>query len=144
MPMQERLSIWLGVGGTPGSFVRAGTLGLPLMVAIIGGSFERFRPLVDLYRNAGRAAGHPPEKLTVGVHAVGFVADSTGEAIKTFYPGWSHMVTDIGRERGWPPASRQQFDAMCAPRGSFLIGDPATVAAKIKQADEALGGISRV
>lgn len=143
-PHQERMPIWLGVGGTPQSFVRAGTLGLPLMVAIIGGSFERFRPLVDLYREAGRRAGHAAETLKVGVHAMGFVGDTDAAARDAFFPGWAHMFTEIGRERGWPRATRAQFDAMCSPQGAFLIGDPQTVAAKIRAADEVLGGISRL
>jgi probable LLM family oxidoreductase len=143
-PHQDRIPIWLGVGGTPQSFVRAGALGLSLMVAIIGGSFERFRPLVDLYREAGRRSGHPPEALKVGVHAMGFVADSDAAAREAFFPGWAHMFTEIGRERGWPRATRAQFDAMCGPQGAFLIGDPRTVIDKIRSADEALGGISRL
>lgn len=143
-PHQEKLPVWLGVGGTPQSFVRAGTLGLPLMVAIIGGSFERFRPLVDLYREAGRAAGHAPEALKVGIHAMGFVADTDQSARDAFFPGWAHMSTEIGRERGWSPATRAQFDAMCGPKGAFLIGNPQTVKDKILDADRALGGISRL
>ncbi|WP_375404699.1 LLM class flavin-dependent oxidoreductase, partial [uncultured Sphingomonas sp.] len=133
-----------GVGGTPQSFVRAGTLGLPLMVAIIGGGFRQFRPLVDLYREAGQRAGHPPERLKVGVHAIGFVGPTTQEAKDAFFPGWRHMFTEIGRERGWSPATRAQFDAMCSPEGAFLIGDPASVAAKTLAAGDALGGLSRV
>jgi len=143
-PHQQRLLVWLGVGGTPQSFVRAGMLGLPLMVAIIGGSFERFRPLVDLYRESGLQAGHAPEQLKVGVHAMGFVGATTAEAKDAFFPGWAHLTTKVGRERGWSAPSRQQFDATCGPEGAFLIGDPATVAAKILQASSALGGISRV
>ncbi len=143
-PHQEELPIWLGVGGTPQSFVRAGVLGLPLMVAIIGGAFRRFRPLVDLYREAGRRAGHPPERLKVGVHAIGFVGVTANEAKDAFFPGWQYMFTEIGRERGWPPATRAQFDVMCGPNGAFLIGDPATVATKMLAASEALGGVSRI
>jgi probable LLM family oxidoreductase len=143
-PHQERLPIWLGVGGTPQSFARAGALGLPLMVAIIGGDFRRFRPLVDLYREAGRRAGHPRELLRVGIHAIGFVAETSGQAKDAFFPGWAHMFTEIGRERGWSPATRQQFEAMCGPAGAYLIGDPETVARKMLHASEALGGISRI
>lgn len=143
-PHQARLPIWLGVGGTPQSFVRAGTLGLPLMVAIIGGGFDRFRPLVDLYRQAGRQAGHAPETLKVGIHAMGFVGDTDRSARDAFFPGWAHMVTEIGRERGWSTATRAQFDAMCGPEGAFLIGDVRTVRKKILAADEALGGLSRL
>ena len=143
-PVQARVPIWLGVGGSPQSVVRAGQLGLPLMIAIIGGSFRRFRPLVDLYREAGRAAGHGAATLRVGVHALGFVADGDGAAIDAFYPGWAAMFTTIGRERGWAPTTRAQFDAQCGPDGPFLVGDPATIAAKVIAASEALGGLSRL
>ena len=143
-PYQDKLPLWVGVGGTPQSFARAGTLGLPLMVAIIGGEFHRFRPLVDLYREAGRRAGHSPDSLKVGVHAIGFVGATMKEAKDAFFPGWQYMFTEIGRERGWSPATRAQFDAMCGPQGAFLIGDPASVAAKMLAASEALGGVSRI
>src|SRR5207244_6582930 len=85
-PVQNPLPIWVGVGGTPESFVRAGMLGLPLMVAIIGGETRRFRPLIDLYREAGRRAGHSPEQLTVGLHSVGFLAETADEAAEIFFP----------------------------------------------------------
>ncbi|KQR83720.1 Atu2307/SP_0267 family LLM class monooxygenase [Sphingomonas sp. Leaf343] len=143
-PQQPVLPVWLGVGGTPQSFVRAGTLGLPLMVAIIGGEIARFRPLVDLYRRAGAAAGHAPETLKVGVHALGFVADSDSQARDAFFPGWQYMFTKVGAERGWPPATRAQYDQMTGPRGAFLIGSPDTVVAQLQQADRDLGGIDRV
>jgi len=143
-PHQPRLPLWIGVGGTPQSFVRAGTLGLPLMIAIIGGDFARFRPLVDLYREAGMRAGHAAEKLVVGVHAMGFVAETDAAARDAFFPGWAHLTARVGRERGWSPPTRQQFDSMAGPEGAFLIGDPATVAAKMLRADEVLGGISRI
>ncbi len=143
-PLQDKLPIWLGVGGTPQSFVRAGSLGLPLMIAIIGGGFDRFRPLVDLYREAGRRAGHPPEVLKVGIHAMGFVGDTDTQARDAFFPGWAHMFTEIGRERGWSPVTRGQFDAMCGPEGAFLIGSVKTVQEKILSADRALGGIARL
>ncbi|MBY2908473.1 LLM class flavin-dependent oxidoreductase [Rhizobium leguminosarum] len=143
-PHQPQLPIWIGVGGTPQSFARAGTLGLPLMVAIIGGSFERFRPLVDLYREAGKRAGHSAETLKVGVHAMGFVGETEAAARDAFFPGWAHLTTNIGRERGWSPPTRQQFEAMAGPKGAFLIGDPKTVAAKMLQASETLGGVSRI
>jgi len=142
-PHQQELPVWLGVGGTPQSFARAGALGLPLMVAIIGGEFRRFRPLVDLYREAGRRAGHRPERLRVGVHAIGFVGATSNEAKDAFFPGWQYMFSEIGRERGWSPATRAQFEAMCGPDGAFLIGDPASVAAKMLAASEVLGGVSR-
>ncbi len=143
-PVQEKLPVWVGVGGTPESFVRAGTLGLPLMVAIIGGEFRRFRPLVDLYREAGQRAGHAPETLQVGLHAIGFVAETAQQAKDIFFPGWLTMFGTIGRERGWSAPSRAQFDAMTGPHGAYLIGDPAFVAEKILKASAVLGGIARV
>jgi probable LLM family oxidoreductase len=143
-PHQMTLPVWLGVGGTPQSFVRAGALGLPLMVAIIGGSFKRFRPLVDLYREAGRRAGHPAEALRVGVHAMGFVGDTTEAAKDAFFPGWAKMSAEIGRERGWSAMTRSQFEAMCSPEGAFLIGDPETVKQRAVAASDALGGVSRI
>ncbi len=143
-PHQPRLPVWLGVGGTPESFARAGLLGLPLMVAIIGGTYERFRPLVDLYREAGARAGHDPATLKVGVHAIGFVGDTSAQARDAFFPGWKHLMSTVGRERGWAAPTREQFDALAGEDGAFLIGDPATVAAKMLHADAALGGLSRI
>jgi probable LLM family oxidoreductase len=143
-PRQNPLPIWIGVGGTPASFARAGALGLPLMVAIIGGEPHRFRPLIDLYREAGRRAGHSPEKLTVGLHSIGFLADTTAQAADDFYPGYAHTFTEIGKERGWSPTTRAQFDATRGPTGALLIGDAETVAEKILHINEALGGISRL
>jgi len=143
-PVQNPLPIWLGVGGTPESFVRAGRLGLPLMVAIIGGEPRRFRPLVDLYRAAGEQAGYPADRLKVGVHALGYVAETTREAADDFYPGYARAVTDIGRERGWPPVTRAGFDAQRGPQGALLIGSAEEVAEKIVRHSEALGGISRL
>src|SRR6266849_3517777 len=143
-PYQQRLPIWLGVGGTPASFVRAGTLGLPLMVAIIGGEPHRFRPLIDLYRKAGRRAGHSAEKLIVGLHTIGFLGDTTKQAADDFYPGYAHTFTEIGKERGWPPTTRAQFDAGRGPTGPLLIGDAETVAEKILYVNEVLGGLSRI
>jgi probable LLM family oxidoreductase len=143
-PHQSLLPVWLGVGGTPQSFARAGTLGLPLMVAIIGGTYERFRPLVELYHDAGARAGHDPADLKVGVHAIGFVGGTTDEAKDAFFPGWKHLMLTVGRERGWSRPTRAQFDDMASPEGAFLIGDPETVGAKVLHAAEALGGISRI
>ncbi|MEO8665216.1 MAG: LLM class flavin-dependent oxidoreductase [Ignavibacteria bacterium] len=143
-PLQDPFPIWIGVGGTPSSFVRAGTLGLPLMVAIIGGETHRFRPLIDLYRQAGERAGHSPEKLKVGLHSLGYVADTTQKAIEEYYPGYAKIFTKIGRERGWPPVTREHFDTQRGPRGAFLIGEPKEVAEKIIRHSEALGGISRL
>ena len=143
-PVQNPLPIWLGVGGTPQSFVRAGQLGLPLMVAIIGGETRRFRPLIDLYREAGARAGHPSDRLKVGVHSLGYVAATTQEAADAFYPGYARAVTDVGKERGWPPVTRAGFDAQRGPHGALLIGTPDEVAEKILRHGEALGGISRI
>jgi probable LLM family oxidoreductase len=143
-PVQNPLPIFLGVGGTPNSFVRAGTLGLPLIVAIIGGEPHRFRPLIDLYREAGKRAGHAPEQLTVGIHSIGFVGDSTKLAADTLFPAHSYLFNRIGRERGWPPQSRAQFDISYGPKNALLIGDPETVAEKILYDSHVLGGISRM
>lgn len=143
-PVQDPLPIWVGVGGTPESFVRAGLLGLPLMVAIIGGEPRRFAPLVDLYRRAGAEAGHAPEQLKVGLHVFGFVAESTRAAADTIYPGWHQMFATISRERGFPTPTRQQFDATSGPDGAFFLGDPQTVADKIRRVSEQLGGVDRL
>jgi probable LLM family oxidoreductase len=143
-PLQPKLPVWLGVGGTPESFVRAGTLGLPLMVAIIGGQTHRFRPLVDLYREAGKSAGHSPEQLKVGLHSLGYVGNTTEEAVEDFYPGYAETFTTIGRERGWPPVTRPHFDAQAGPLGALLVGGPEDVAEKMLRHSEALGGIDRV
>jgi probable LLM family oxidoreductase len=143
-PLQNPLPIWVGVGGTPYSFARAGVLGLPLMVAIIGGEFRHFRPLIDIYREAGKRAGFSPDRLTVGVHAVGFLADTTKQAADDFFPGYKHSFSEIGKERGWPPVTRAQFDNTRGPQGALLIGDAETVAEKILYVNEALGGVSRL
>jgi probable LLM family oxidoreductase len=143
-PVQERLPVWVGVGGSPESFVRAGALGLPLMVAIIGGAPRRFRPLVDLYREAARRAGHAPEDLKVSVHVPGLVAETTKEAADLFFPGFQQMFGRIGRERGFPPPTRGSYDAQRGPEGALFLGDPETIASKIAGMSEALGGIDRV
>ncbi len=143
-PLQNPLPIWLGVGGTPASFVRAGMLGLPLMIAIIGGETHRFRPLVDLYREAGRRAGHSEDRLKVGLHSLGYVAETTEKAVDDYFPGYARVFTRIGRERGWPPVTRGRFDAQRGPLGAFLIGNPDEVAEKITRHSAALGGVSRV
>src|SRR5881398_170348 len=143
-PLQDPLPIWLGVGGTPESLVRAGALGLPLMVAIIGGETRRFRPLVDLYREAGRRAGFSPDRLKVGVHSLGYVAETAKQAADDFFPGYARAFGSIGKERGWAPVTRAQFDAQLTPNGALLVGPPDEVAAKILRHSEALGGISRI
>ncbi len=142
-PIQKKLPIWLGVGGTPESFVRAGTLGLPLMVAIIGGETERFRPLVDLYREAGRKAGFTPDQLKVGLHSPGYVGTTNEDAIADYYPGYAELWTKLGRERGWPPVTKSQFNSLIAPKGVLVVGGPEQAAEKILRHSKALGGVDR-
>ena len=143
-PLQNPLPIWVGVGGTPQSFVRAGVLGLPLMVAIIGGETRHFRPLIDLYREAGRRAGHSPDQLKVGIHSLGYVAETTQQAANDFFPGYARAFTDVGKERGWRPVTRADFDAQRGSQGALIIGDPDEVVKKIIRHSKALGGISRI
>ena len=143
-PAQDPIPIWLGVGGTPASFARAGNLGLPLMVAVIGGETHRFRPLVDLYREAYTKAGHDPAGMKVGLHSLGYVAESTEAAVEDFYPGHTRTMNKIGRERGWPPQSRPHFDAQRGTLGALLVGGPEEVAEKILRHSAALGGIDRL
>ena len=114
------------------------------MVAIIGGEPRRFRPLIDLYREAGRQAGFSPDQLKVGVHALGYVAETTRKAADDFFPGYARAFTDVGKERGWPPVTRAGFDAQRGPLGALLVGDPEEVVEKILRHSEALGGISRL
>ena len=142
-PLQAEIPIWLGVGGTPQSFARAGALGLPLMIAIIGGEPKQFRPLVDLYREYGKRAGFAPEQLKVGIHAFGYVAETTQQAADDFFPGYAEAFTKIGKERGWPPVTRRHFNALLTRTGAFAVGDPDAVIEKVKYYDEVLGGISR-
>jgi probable LLM family oxidoreductase len=143
-PLQNPLPIWVGVGGTPQSFVRAGVLGLPLMVAIIGGETRHFRPLIDLYREAGRRAGHSPDQLKVGIHSLGYVAETTQQAADDFFPGYARAFTEVGKERGWRPVTRADFDAQRGPQGALIIGDPDEAVKKIVRHSKALGGISRI
>ncbi len=144
-PVQKSLPVWLGVGGTPESFIRAGLLGMPLMVAIIGGETHRFGPLVDLYRRAGLQAGHKPEQLKVGMHAFGYVAETTHQAMDEMFEGYKvAMSGTIAKERGMPPVTRRSFDAQAGPLGAFLVGSPEEVAEKIKRHSDALGGLVRV
>ena len=143
-PVQNPFPIWLGVGGTPESFARAGALGLPLMVAIIGGETHRFRRLIDLYREFGRKAGYAPEQLKVGVHALGYVAETTEQAADDFFPGYARAFTQVGKERGWGPVTRAQFDALRTPKGALLVGNPEEVAEKVLKHSESLGGIDHI
>ncbi len=141
-PLQNPLPVWIGVGGTPESAVRAGRLGLPLMVAIIGGRPRQFRGLVDLYRDNFQTP-EPGRVAAVGIHFIGFLADTTAQALDTFWPAYRDVFGKIGRERGWPPPTREQFDAQCSPAGALMVGDPETVAAKLLAAHRDLGGFSR-
>ncbi len=143
-PLQNPLPVWLGLGGSPESFARAGLLGLPLMVAIIGGQPVRFRPLIDLYWQAGAEGGHAPEKLKVGLHMIGFLGDTTRQAADDFFPGYADAFTKIGKERGWPPTTRAHFDAVRGPAGALLIGDAETVVEKILRVNQDLGGLARL
>ena len=142
-PIQSPLPIWIGVGGTPQSFIRAGKLGLPLMIAVIGGETHRFKPLVDMYRESGRRAGHSSEKLKVGLHSLGYVAENSKKAVEDYFPGYAKTFTRIGKERGWPPVTLDRFKAQNGPLGALMIGNPKEIAEKILRHSEALGGISR-
>lgn len=142
-PLQEKLPVWVGVGGTPASFVRAGALGLPLMVAVIGGETHRFRPLIDLYYEAAEKAGVDKSQLKVGLHSLGFVANSIEEAIEKYYPGYRVWFNQIGQERGWPPVTMERFEQQIGELGAYVIGGPEEVAEKLIRHSKALGGISR-
>jgi probable LLM family oxidoreductase len=130
-PVQARLPVWIAVGGTPQSVARAGTLGLPLALAIIGGMPERFAPLVELYRESGLRAGHDPSTLKVSINSHAYVADGSKQAADEFFPSYAEVMSRIGRERGWPPTSRQQFDAMISPHAALFVGSPQEVIEKI-------------
>jgi probable LLM family oxidoreductase len=143
-PLQKKMPIWLGVGGTPASFVRAGQLGLPLMVAIIGGDIERFKRLIDMYRNAGLQAGHTTEVLKVGIHVPGYLSDTVENAKKEYYPGYSAIWTKMGKERGWPPVTPSQFEHYTTMGGALFVGSAASIAEKIMYNSKALGGIDRL
>ena len=130
-PLQQPLRVWVAVGGTPQSLVRAGTLGLPLALAIIGGTPERFVPLVELYRDAARRAGHDPATLPVSINSHGFLAETSQQAAEDAFPPYVDVMGRIGRERGWPPPTRLQFDAERSPRGAMLVGSRQEVIDKI-------------
>ena len=114
------------------------------MVAIIGGEPHRFRLLIDRYREVGLRAGHSPDQLKIGIHSLGYVADSAAKAANDFFPGYAQSFSEIGKERGWPPVTRAHFDALLGPTGALIVGDPETVAEKILHVNESLGGISRL
>jgi probable LLM family oxidoreductase len=144
-PLQNPLPIWRGVGGTPESFIKAGLMGLPLMVAIIGGETHRFGPLVDLYRKAGKQTGYKPEQLKVGMHAFGYVAETTQQAKDEMWEGYAiAMSGTMAQDRGFPPVTRSRFDAQADTLGAFLVGSPEVVAEKIERHSKALGGLSRI
>jgi probable LLM family oxidoreductase len=138
-PLQPLLPIWVAVGGTPQSVARAGALGLPLALAIIGGEPARFAPVFDLYRRAAAQAGHDPATLATSINVHGFVAATSHEAAETFYAPQAEVMNRIGRERGWPPTSRAQFDAARGPRGALFVGSPAEVTDKILAAHAVFG-----
>jgi probable LLM family oxidoreductase len=138
-PVQEPLPVWVAVGGTPQSVVRAGTLGLPLTVAIIGGEPARFVPLVELYREAANAAGHDSERTKVAINTHAFVAKTAAEASEAFAPSYLAMMNRIGRERGWPPSGRAEYDALRSPQGALAVGSPEEVVEKILFEHELFG-----
>ncbi len=142
-PIQSRLPIWIGTGGTSSSFERAGRLGLPLMIAIIGGKTHRFRPLIEQYKAAWRLAGHPEDQMKIGIHSLGYVAKDAQQARDDFYPGYKKVFTKIGQERGWRPITRDHFEAQTNEEGALVVGSPEEVAQKINRHSEALGGIDR-
>lgn len=130
-PYGETLPIWVAVGGTPESVVRAARLGLPMALAIIGGMPERFAPFVELYREAAADAGHDPSSLPVSINSHGFIADDARQAADDYWPGYQLMMGKIGRERGWPPPSRHQYEASITLRGADFIGSPEQIVEKI-------------
>jgi probable LLM family oxidoreductase len=138
-PVQDPLPVWVAVGGSPQSVVRAGMYGLPLAVAIIGGQPERFVPLVELYRRAASDADIDPATLRVGINSHTYVGDTSEQAADDFFPAYAAMMTRIGRERGWSPMTRQQFDALRSPRGALVVGNPEEVAEKILFEHELFG-----
>jgi len=138
-PMQSPLPVWIAVGGTPASVMRAGALGLPLAVAIIGGAPERFASLVQLYRDAARRAGHDPSTLPVSINSHGFIADDAARAAEVAFPPYLEAMGRIGRERGWPPPTRRQFDAETSPHGALFVGGPQQVIDKILYEHELFG-----
>jgi probable LLM family oxidoreductase len=138
-PVQDPLPIWVAVGGTPQSVVRAGTLGLPLTLAIIGGQPARFKPLVDLYRQAFEAAGHDPEQAKVAINTHAFVGATSDQADAAFAAPYLGVMNRIGRERGWPPSGRAEYEALRSPRGALAVGSPEQVAEKILYEHELFG-----
>lgn len=138
-PVQDPLPVWIAVGGTPQSVARAAALGLPLAIAIIGGQPERFAPLAPFYREAARRAGHDPSRLPIGINSHAYVAETSQRASDEYFPTYAAMMNRIGRERGWSPMSRGQFEAGRSPRGALLVGSPEEVAEKILFEHELFG-----
>ena len=138
-PLQEPLPVWIASGGNPPSVVRAARLGLPLAIAIIGGQPARFAPLAELYRESGRRAGHDPARLKFSINSHGFLADTSQEALDLAYPAFAETMNRIGRERGWPPMSRAQFEASTGLHGANAIGSPQQVIDKILYQHELFG-----
>jgi probable LLM family oxidoreductase len=130
-PVQEPLPVWVAVGGSPQSVIRAGTLGLPLTVAIIGGPYSRFGPLVELYREAFAAAGHDPLAARIAINTHAFVGATLEQADRAFAAPYLAMMNRIGRERGWPPSGRREYEALRSPSGALAVGSPEQVAEKI-------------
>jgi probable oxidoreductase, LLM family len=130
-PYQQKIPIWIAVGGTPESVVRAGTLGLPMALAIIGGMPERFAPLADLYRESATEAGHDPSQIQLSINSHGFIADDSMQAADDYFPSFQQMMNKIGRERGWTGITRQQFEGSRTLRGSDFVGNPDEVIEKI-------------
>jgi alkanesulfonate monooxygenase SsuD/methylene tetrahydromethanopterin reductase-like flavin-dependent oxidoreductase (luciferase family) len=137
--VQVPLPIWIAVGGTPASVVRAATLGVPMALAIIGGQPAHFVPLVELYRESAQRAGRDPAALPVSINAHGFIASESQAAADAAWPPYADTMGRIGRERGWPPPTRRQFDAECGPRGALLVGSPQQVIDKILYQHELFG-----
>jgi alkanesulfonate monooxygenase SsuD/methylene tetrahydromethanopterin reductase-like flavin-dependent oxidoreductase (luciferase family) len=138
-PIQDPLPIWVAVGGTPESVVRAGMLGLPLTVAIIGGQPERFVPLVDLFREAARRSDHDPERIPVAINTHAFVGDTPAQADAAFAAPYLAMMNRIGRERGWPPSGRDAYETLRSPHGALAVGSPEQVAEKLLYEHELFG-----
>lgn len=130
-PVQDRLPVWIAVGGTPGSVVRAARLGLPLALAIIGGHSAQFAPLMQLYRDTAINAGYAADQLQIGINSHTYVGDSSQKAAKEFYPSYAEVMSRLGRERGWPPMSREHFEDMRSLQGALLVGSPQEVTDKI-------------
>ncbi len=138
-PFQKELPIWIAVGGTPESVIRAATKGLPLAIAIIGGMPEQFIQLADLYKRTYLSAGHAPEKMQISVHSHGFIAEDSQQAADDFYGPYELVMSRIGQERGWSPMTRQQYEAMRTRRGSLLVGSPQEIIDKILMEQEMFG-----